>query len=155
MLQLAAEVGDGVVFNTYTQYAALPALRDGSLARTLRALEQQRLAAGNPTPLRRIFKVDMSLAEDGEAARRFARNFVSFNAAGDAERYRALGLADDQLLALRERYLAGGAIEESAELVGRDLIDWVVLAGTPREVVDRFAEYVDYADRLDFEQVIL
>src|SRR5215207_6286933 len=50
MLQLAAEVGDGVVFNTYTQYAALPAVRDGSLARTLQTMEQQRLAAGNPTP---------------------------------------------------------------------------------------------------------
>ncbi len=155
MLGLAAEVCDGVIFNTYTQYAALPAVRDGSLARTLSGLEQQRAVAGNTAPLRRIFKIDMSLAEDGEAARRFARNFVSFNAADDAERYRALGLPTDQLEALRARYVAGGAIEESAELVGRELIDWVVLAGTPREIMDRFAEYLDSADRLGFEQVIL
>jgi len=39
--------------------------------------------------------------------------------------------------------------------VGRELVEWVVLAGTPAEIEEPFAEYVDYADRLGFEQVIL
>jgi len=39
--------------------------------------------------------------------------------------------------------------------VGKELLDWVVLAGTPQEVADRFAEYVECAERLGFEQVIL
>ena len=118
-------------------------------------MEQQHLTAGNRAPLRRVFKLDMSLARDAQAARQFARNFVSFNAAGDAARYRGLGLSEDQLAALRDRYEKGATIEESAALVGEELLDWVVLAGTPNQVRDRFAEYVDAADRLAFEQVIV
>lgn len=155
MLRLAAERCDGVIFNSYTQYAALPFARDGTLERTLREMEQMRLASGNLTPLRRIFKIDVSLDEDGNAARSFARNFVSFNAADDADRYRRLGLPTDQLRALQERYQRGAEIAEAASLVGKELVDWVVLAGTVAEVSDRFAEYVEYADRLGFEQVIL
>jgi len=155
MLQLAAELCDGVIFNTYTRYAARPFIRDGSLGRTIAEMEAMRLRAGNKTPLRRIFKLDVSLDEDGDAARRFAQNFVSFNAADDAEHYRALGLPADQLGALQARYRSGAEISEAAPLAGRELVDWVVLAGTPAEVADRFAEYVDCADRLGFEQVIL
>jgi alkanesulfonate monooxygenase SsuD/methylene tetrahydromethanopterin reductase-like flavin-dependent oxidoreductase (luciferase family) len=154
MLALAAELCDGVIFNTYTQYAALPFLRDGTLARTIASMEEARRASGNKTPLRRIFKLDVSLHDDGEQARRFARNFVSFNAADDAEHYRKMGLPADQLAALQARYGGGAEIQEAAPLVGKELIDWVVLAGTPDEVVDRFAEYVDGADRLGFEQVV-
>ena len=155
MLQLTAELCDGVIFNTYTQYAALPFLRDGTLERTISAMEQTRLAAGNKTPLRRIFKLDISLDDDGDAARRFAQNFVSFNAADDADHYRKMGLPEDQLSALQARYRAGAEINQAAPLVGRELVDWVVLAGTPAEVQDRFAEYVDGAARLGFEQVTL
>lgn len=155
MLRLAAERCDGVLFNTYTQYAALPFVRDGSLERTILEMERVRTAAGNRAPLRRVFKLDVSLDEDGDAARQFARNFVSFNAADDADRYRALGLPAGQLDALQARYLAGAEISEAAPLVGRELIDWVVLAGTPAEVTGRFAEYVDCADRLGFEQIIV
>jgi|GEM_PF-6603605 alkanesulfonate monooxygenase SsuD/methylene tetrahydromethanopterin reductase-like flavin-dependent oxidoreductase (luciferase family) len=154
MLDVAARVCDGVIFNTYTQYAALPHLRSGKLAQTLRDMEAARAQAGNRAPLRRVFKLDMSLAAQREAARQFARNFVSFNAAGDADRYRGVGL-DDELDRLRDRYKTGASIEQSAELVGEKLIDLVVLAGTPDDVRDRFAEYVDAAERLDFEQVIL
>jgi alkanesulfonate monooxygenase SsuD/methylene tetrahydromethanopterin reductase-like flavin-dependent oxidoreductase (luciferase family) len=153
MLRLAAELCDGVLFNTYTRFAALPLMRNGTLERTIGEMEQWRIAAGNKTPLRRIFKLDVSIDEDGDAARHFAKNFVSFNAADDAEHYRALGLPADQLDALRTRYGGGAQIAEAAPLVGRELIDWVVLAGTPADVIDRFAEYVDCADRLGFEQV--
>ena len=155
MLQLAAELCDGILFNTYTRYAALPFIRDGTLERTISEMERMRAAVGNRTPLRRIFKLDISLSENGDEARHFAQNFVSFNAAGDAKRYRALGLPSDQLDALEARYRGGAEISEAASLVGRELLDWVVLAGTPAEVADRFAEYVDWADRLGFEQVIL
>jgi 5,10-methylenetetrahydromethanopterin reductase len=153
MLKLAAELCDGVLFNTYTRWAALPLMRDGTLERTIREMEQMRMAAGNKTPLRRIFKLDVSIGEDREAARRFAQNFVSFNAANDADHYRALGLPVDQLDALRARYQGGAQIDEAASLVGRELIDWVVLAGNPADVIDRVAEYIDCADRLGFEQV--
>jgi alkanesulfonate monooxygenase SsuD/methylene tetrahydromethanopterin reductase-like flavin-dependent oxidoreductase (luciferase family) len=155
MLRLAAEACDGVLFNTYTRYAALPFIRDGTLERTLREMEQMRAAAGNKAPLRRILKLDVSLDEDGDAARSFARNYVSFNAAQDADKYRAFGLPGDQLDALQARYRKGAEISEAAPLVGRELIDWVVLAGTPAEVADRFAEYVECAGRLGFEQVIV
>jgi alkanesulfonate monooxygenase SsuD/methylene tetrahydromethanopterin reductase-like flavin-dependent oxidoreductase (luciferase family) len=154
MLKLAAEVCDGVLFNTYTRYAALPLMRNGTLERTIREMEGMRTAAGNKTPLRRIFKLDVSINEDGDAARRFAQNFVSFNAADDADHYKQLGLPADQLDALRARYEGGAQINEAAPLVGRELIDWVVLAGTPAEIIDRFAEYVDCADRLGVEQII-
>ena len=155
MLRLAAEVCDGVLFNTYTQFAALPFLRDGTLERTIGEMEGMRSAAGNKAPLRRIFKLDVSLDDDGEAARRFAQNFVSFNAADDASHYQKFGLPADQLEALQALYRGGANINDAARAVGRELVDWVVLAGTPTEVQDRFAEYVDAADRLGFEQIIL
>lgn len=155
MLRLAAEQCDGVIFNSYTQYAALPFVRDGTLERTIHEMERMRTASGNLTPLRRIFKIDLSLDANREAARNFAQNFVSFNAADDAERYRSLGLPSDQLDALQTRYRRGAEISEAAPLVGKELLDWVVLAGTPSDVCDRFAEYVDCADRLGFEQIIL
>jgi alkanesulfonate monooxygenase SsuD/methylene tetrahydromethanopterin reductase-like flavin-dependent oxidoreductase (luciferase family) len=144
-----------VIFNTYTQYAARPFLRDGTLERTVEEMERLRRAAGNPSPLRKIFKLDMSLAADRTAARRFARNFVSFNAAGDADRYIGVGLAAEPLLALRERYRAGASIEQCAELVSDELLDWVTLAGAPDDVAEGLAEYLEMAERLEFEQVIV
>jgi 5,10-methylenetetrahydromethanopterin reductase len=155
MLRLASELCDGVLFNTYTQYAALPFMRDGTLERTILEMEGARRLAGNKRPLRRIFKLDVSLDNDGDQARRFAQNFVSFNAADDAEHYRKMGLPSSQLDSLRSRYQVGADISDAATLVGTELVNWVVLAGTPEEVVDRFVEYVECADRLDFEQVIL
>ena len=155
MLRLAAEICDGVLFNTYTQFAALPFLRDGTLDRTIAEMEQMRSAAGNKTPLRRTFKLDVSLDDDGDAARHFAQNFVSFNAADDANHYKKFGLPADQLEALQARYRDGVEISEAARTVGRELVDWVVMAGTPADVQDRFAEYVDAADRLGFEQIII
>jgi 5,10-methylenetetrahydromethanopterin reductase len=155
MLRLAAEHADGVIFNTYTQYAARPFLRDGTLDRTVEEMERLRRAAGNTTPLRKILKLDMSLAADRTAARRFARNFVSFNAAGDADRYIAVGLAAEPLLMLRQRYRAGASIEQCAELVSDELLDWITLAGTPEDVAEGFAEYLAAAERLSFEQVIV
>jgi alkanesulfonate monooxygenase SsuD/methylene tetrahydromethanopterin reductase-like flavin-dependent oxidoreductase (luciferase family) len=155
MLRLAAEHADGVIFNTYTQYAARPFLRDGTLERTVEEMERVRRSAGNTTPLRKIFKLDMSLAADRTAARRFARNFVSFNAAGDADRYIGVGFAAEPLLTLRERYRAGASIEECAELVSDELLDWITLAGAPDDVAEGFAEYLAVAERLDFEQVIV
>ena len=154
MLRLAAEVCDGVLFNTYTQFAALPFLRDGTLNRTIAEMERMRSAAGNKTSLRRIFKLDVLLDDDGEAARRFAQNFVSFNAADDASHYEKFGLPPDQLQELQRLYRDGAEISDAARTVGRELVDWVVLAGTPAQVQDRFAEYVDAADRLGFEQII-
>ena len=56
---------------------------------------------------------------------------------------------------MQARYRAGASIEDAAQIVGREIVDWVVLAGTPADIEDRFAEYVDAADRLGFEQVIL
>lgn len=155
MLQVAAEVCDGVIFNTYTQYAGLPFIRNGTLERTIKEMEEMRSAVKNLTPLRKILKVDISLAEHGDSARAFARNYVSFNAALHAENYRGFGLPETELDKLQASYRSGASVEEAAKFVGRELIDWVVLAGTPAEVSDRFAEYVDYADRLDFEEVIL
>jgi alkanesulfonate monooxygenase SsuD/methylene tetrahydromethanopterin reductase-like flavin-dependent oxidoreductase (luciferase family) len=154
MMKLTARQADGVIFNTYTEFAALPHVRSGKLEQTIRTMEEQRRDAGNASPLRRIFKLDISLAGEGEAARRFARNFVSFQAAGDAARYRGV-VPDEQLEALRTRYQSGGSIEQSAQLVADELLDFAVLAGSPADVRDRFAEYVDAADRLDFEQVII
>ena len=154
MLRLAAEICDGVLFNTYTQFAALPFLRDGTLERTIAEMERMRSTAGNKTPLRRIFKLDVSLDDDGKAARRFAQNFVSFNAADDASHYQRFGLPPDQLQELQRLYRDGAEISDAARMVGRELVDWVVLAGTPAEAQDRFAEYADAADRLGFEQII-
>lgn len=39
--------------------------------------------------------------------------------------------------------------------MGDDLLDYAVVAGTPADIRDRFAEYVDAADRFDFEQVVV
>jgi 5,10-methylenetetrahydromethanopterin reductase len=155
MVKLAAETSDGVLFNTYTQFAALRFLRDGTLEKTIKEMESVRLASGNKSPLRRIFVLDISLDEDRELARRFAQNFVSFNAADDADHYQKFGLPQDQLEALRSRYRAGAEIGEAAQEVGPELVDWVVLAGTPGDIQDRLAEYIDAADRLNFEEIVL
>ena len=74
---------------------------------------------------------------------------------GDADRYIGVGLAAEPLFTLRERYRAGAPIEQCAELVSDELLDWVTLAGAPDDVAEGFAEYLEAAERLGFEQVIL
>jgi hypothetical protein len=105
--------------------------------------------------LRYILKLHWRGAAERPAPRRFARNFVSFNAAGDADRYIGVGFAAEPLLELRERYRAGASIEQCAELVSDELLDWITLAGTPDDIAEGFAEYLEVAERLAFEQVIL
>jgi alkanesulfonate monooxygenase SsuD/methylene tetrahydromethanopterin reductase-like flavin-dependent oxidoreductase (luciferase family) len=155
MLELTARICDGVILDTVNQYASLPSIRNGTLARTLADMDRMRAEAGNTTPLRRILKVGMSIAEDRDEARAFARNFVSFQVAGHIDRYRELGFPSDQLDALEKHYREGGSIAGAAQYVGPELIDQVVLAGSPADVAERFTEYVSYADELGIEEVII
>jgi alkanesulfonate monooxygenase SsuD/methylene tetrahydromethanopterin reductase-like flavin-dependent oxidoreductase (luciferase family) len=39
--------------------------------------------------------------------------------------------------------------------VSDELLDWITLAGTPDDIAEGFAEYLEVAERLAFEQVIL
>jgi 5,10-methylenetetrahydromethanopterin reductase len=138
MIELAATVADGVLFNGFlpTTY-----VRD-AVARISAAAE----AAGRPpgaVDLPQLLVVAMT--EDGETARGTAHQFVTMYLGGQPHIAEAIGL--DPELTARLTELVGswppkpGGVEQAMALVGRDIVDSLTVSGTPAECRARLHEW--------------
>jgi 5,10-methylenetetrahydromethanopterin reductase len=129
MLDLAAEIADGVILNLF-----LPAEYTADARARIGGLDAPQLVA-------------VAVSPDGEEARAVTRQFVTMYLGGQPHIARELGL-DPELIA-RLTTLIGtwpprpGSLEEAVGLVGSEIVERLAVAGTAAEARARLGEWVE------------
>jgi 5,10-methylenetetrahydromethanopterin reductase len=139
------------------------ALRGSRLSRTIDesmaifdGFERARAQSGRKHPLRKAMIINASLSEDGQAARAHAKRFASHVLCDEPDAIlekRGIDLA--RLKPLRQAYENNQGVDVGATLVPDDLIDKVVIAGTPKDCLEKITELFDLAKRRGFNQLLI
>ncbi len=135
MLQLAGEIGDGVVLSTGLTLPMTRQCLDHAAAGARRK-------GRDPAAVRSVGFVNLAVSEDGKSARKAILRKLAFlfRSKGHAENIKSSGLAIDHeaiIAAVARRDLDGAAAllpDEAASAFG--------VAGTPRECRDRLRDYL-------------
>jgi alkanesulfonate monooxygenase SsuD/methylene tetrahydromethanopterin reductase-like flavin-dependent oxidoreductase (luciferase family) len=149
-LKIAGELGDGLILSNLSFPTAL--IRRAALADALAKL---------PAPRGRFTKVlhlHVSVARDGEAARRFCRGMaVSGLVRGHLLRQRLgeLPVPAVTVEAIREYHRQGKSVEEMDSLISQRMIDesGIVIAGTAAQCIDQLDEVLRMAKPYRFDMV--
>jgi alkanesulfonate monooxygenase SsuD/methylene tetrahydromethanopterin reductase-like flavin-dependent oxidoreductase (luciferase family) len=147
-LKIAGELGDGLIVSNLSFPTAL--VREGALADAMEKLSERR------RPFTRVLHLHVSVARDGDAARRFCRRMAANSLIGGhllRRRLVELPVPPETLLAIREGHWAGKTIEELAPLVSDRMIEdsGIVIAGTPAECIAQLDEVLRLAKPYRFD----
>ena len=144
MFDLAGRLGDGIVFSQTSPWSSILGLQRGLFRQATQMVEAGRRQAGRAGPFKIIYCFLISVSEDGDRARQWAKRNTSYTLAGCYGRYpqylEAGGVPlTDELRAIRDAYVQGLGVDEGARRVSDELLDQCgfVSAGTPREVIAR------------------
>lgn len=139
------------------------ALRGSRLSRTMDeslaifdGFERARAQSGQRAPLLKAMIINASLSEDGAAARAHAKRFASHVLCDEPDAIiekRGIDLA--RLKPLREAYKNNEGVDVGAKLVPDDLIDKVVIAGTPKDCLEKISEFFSLAKTRGFNQLLI
>jgi 5,10-methylenetetrahydromethanopterin reductase len=107
-------------------------------------------------PLRKIMMLDASISRDRDAARNHARRFISHVLSAERDDYLTKkGIDPSKLKDLREAFAKNRGIDEAQKKTPDDFVDRVVIAGTPRDSLERIAEWFKYARENNFSQIFI
>jgi 5,10-methylenetetrahydromethanopterin reductase len=117
------------------------------------AMDEIRKKAGVQEPLSKAIQMTTSIGDDGSAARKLLKGNIShFLDRPDAPA--KFGFTKEQMERIR------GQIEEHGEeslgdLIPDSMVDKFYIAGTPKECVEKVADFLDVATRAGFHHVII
>ncbi len=142
MFELAGRVGDGIVFSQTSPWSSIPGVERGLMSQAIERIAAGRQQSGRTTPFKRIYTFLISVSEDGDRARQWAKRNTSYTLAGCYGRYpqylEASGIPlTAELQGIRDAYVHGLGVDEGARRVSDALLEQCgfVCAGTPRAVI--------------------
>jgi alkanesulfonate monooxygenase SsuD/methylene tetrahydromethanopterin reductase-like flavin-dependent oxidoreductase (luciferase family) len=149
-LKIAGEIGDGVILSNLSFPTAL--IRQGALADALANLPA---AAARFT---KVLHLHVSVARNGEAARRFARRMAVNGLVGGhllTKRMAELPVPAATRTAIQEGHRQGKTVEELDPLISERMIEesGIVVAGTPAECLVQLDEILRLAKPYRFDIV--
>jgi len=152
IMRVAAELADGLICPSNLPTMSIGAFRSGRFGE-LSGLDAA--AAARPAeapPLRLVYGINVSVADDREAARAYARRQIAL-VAGNPRLWpdlEAVGLDIESAAGVKEAFEAGLGVAGAAERVSTELTDGLMIAGTPAECVERMVELRDLAAAYGF-----
>jgi alkanesulfonate monooxygenase SsuD/methylene tetrahydromethanopterin reductase-like flavin-dependent oxidoreductase (luciferase family) len=147
IMRVAAELADGLICPSNLPTMSIGAFRSGRFGE-LSGLDAA--VAARPAdlpPLRLIYGINVSISDDRDAARAYARRQIAL-VAGNPRLWpdlEAVGLDVESAAGVKEAFDAGLGVDGAAERVSDSLCDGLVIAGTPAETCERIAELRDLA----------
>lgn len=154
ILRMAGELADGVLCasnfpaHSYAAFAseAFPTVSNLSYLET--GLRTRSVAA-----FRRIYGINVSVAEDGEAARAYARRQAAIIIRQERDKNLAqIGIDVEALRPVRAAFASGLSHEEAARQLPEAAADALVVSGTPPQCIPRIQELKEYAERAGFNE---
>jgi alkanesulfonate monooxygenase SsuD/methylene tetrahydromethanopterin reductase-like flavin-dependent oxidoreductase (luciferase family) len=138
-LQIAGEIGDGLILSNLSFPAAL--VKQGALGDAMAKLEQAH-ASRKGTRFTKVLHLHISVSRDGMAARQYARRMAVNALIGGhllRQRLGPLPVPADTMAAIQTARRAGKTIEEMDSLISASMIaeSGIVVAGTPEECIQQ------------------
>lgn len=149
-LKIAGELGDGLIISNLSFPTAL--IRQGALAETVARMPAQ------GRPFTKVLHLHVSVARDGDAARRFCRRMAVNGLIGGhllRQRLLKLPVPAPTLSAIQEGHRDGKKIEDLEGLISDRMIgdSGIVVAGTPAECLAQLDEVLRLAKPYRFDIV--
>jgi 5,10-methylenetetrahydromethanopterin reductase len=117
------------------------------------AMDSIRKNAGIDAPLEKVIQMTTSIGDDGSAARKLLKGNIShFLDRPDAPA--KFGFTTEQMSKIRDHIEAHGE-EGLGALIPDNMVDRFYIAGTPRECVNKVAEFLDLATRSGFKHIMI
>ncbi len=121
-----------------------------------RAFEKARSDSGIQEPMRKVMIVNASISNDRNAARNHAKRFASHVLCDERDDVlEKIGIDLNTIQPLRRAYASNQGVDVGASLVPDQAIDKVVIAGAPKDCVERIASLFEVAERNHFSQVLI
>jgi 5,10-methylenetetrahydromethanopterin reductase len=154
IMRVAAEVADGLICPCNLPTFSLPSFRSGRFG-ALSGLDAAREArpAGS-APLRLIFGINVSVSHDRELARTYAQRQLAL-VVGNPRLWpdlEAVGLDVESAGAVKAAFDEGLGVDGAAARMSGELVDGLLVAGTPEECVGRMIELRDLAAANGFDE---
>jgi len=155
-LRLAGELGDGLILSNFSFPTAL--MKQGALEVALANVQEGRRRQTIARPLTKVLHLHVSIARDGEYAKRFSKRIASITLVKSRfsrERVRQLGFAPDRAAAIEDAFHQGTNVNEMEPLIADRLIEesGIVIAGTPEECIAHLDEVLRLAKPYKFDVV--
>lgn len=112
--------------------------------------------SGREGGLRKILMINASVSRDEKAARAHAKRFVSHSmCAQKDENLIRRGIDPAKLQGARTAYSRNEGVEVAGSLIPEEIVDKVIIAGTPKQCIERIAGLLRFAEKHDFDQVCM
>ena len=154
-LRMCGRIMDGLISSgTY-----IPMLKAGRLTGMLATADQAAQEVDPSKRLREVCELNVSISRDRATAiefpkRQVAHSILQWEALGfTPEEYAKMGVAREQVLKLKEAFVAGATVEDASALVSEHMVKTYYAAGRPEEVRDQIVELVGAAGRLGYDHV--
>ncbi len=157
MFQLAAQEADGVILTQINPWTSLAGMRAGRFRQAIDTIESTLKASGGGRRIKRIYSAKISVSQDGQAAKQWAKRQISYGAATYPKALKELGCDADEIESIRLAYVQGLGIEEASGRVSDRLAGQLgfVTAGTPEECIAGYEEILDHLEGLGFDHLVM
>jgi alkanesulfonate monooxygenase SsuD/methylene tetrahydromethanopterin reductase-like flavin-dependent oxidoreductase (luciferase family) len=158
--RLAARIADGIILTQIHPRTSTAAMTIGLFDGALADLEAGKKERTEPN-CKMIYNLHLSVSEDGNRARQWAKRNTSYGLASYLAMYpkwlEMAGLDMERVVHVREAYLRGLGVEEAAARVTDEMLEQAgfVIAGTPEECLRKIAAVLPYLLRYRFDQLVI
>ena len=157
IMEIAGRIMDGVLIGGFF----IPLVRSGRLGGLLEQAELGRKHADRAAHLRKVCEINISVADDSNAARNFPKRYIAHmlvvleaTVFSYAE-FEALGVDRQRVMQIKKAFEAGATIEQVSALITDSMVDIGFIAGTPNECIEALEEMCGYAQEYGFDQICL
>jgi 5,10-methylenetetrahydromethanopterin reductase len=157
ILELAGEVGDGVLMASNFPPHSLAAFRSGRFARSsgLDAVERGRSRSARAR-FARIFGVNVSVSCDRVAAKAVARRQAALIIGAQPDRaLTSAGIDTEACQGVRAAFRDGAGVAGAAERLPQRVADELVVSGTPDECIAGMQELLEHATAASFTEAYI
>lgn len=157
VLEMAGEVADGIICASNFPTHSLGAFRSGRFdsVSNLDAVDRGR-SRSTRERFARVYGINVSVARDGDAARRTARTQAALIIGAQPEATLAsAGIEPGEIVAVKQAFRDGRGVAGAAENLSARTAGLLVIAGTPDECVGDLAELLGHAASAGFTEAYI
>ena len=157
ILEMAGEVADGIICASNFPTHSLGAFRSGQFASVsnLDAVDRGR-ARSERQHFARIYGINVSVARDGDAARRTARTQAALIVGAQPEKtLLTAGIEPDEIAPVKQAFRDGLGVAGAAEKLSPRAAAQLVIAGTPDECIGDLVELLGHAAGAGFTEAYI
>lgn len=157
ILELAGEAADGFLVASNFPQHSLAAFRTGRFDEVsqLDAVDRGR-AKSERGDFRRIYGINISVSEDGDAARAATRKQAALIVGKQPEeKLAAVGIDPERCAPVKAAFAEGRGVAGAAEALPQEVADGLIISGTPGDCIEGLSELYEHINRAGFTEAYI